>query len=316
MKECGAKRLIRFSWRASLLTFAAALAFCGFAGTARAQEIMPNEFVPAPNGTNLAIGYFQYGSLGDYHVNNGPTIHGSGGDAYFGVARYVHYTYVGGMPAGFQIIEPFGAIDGAHIGEEHLNDASGAQSPALSAFIWPYSNAATNTHLVVTGFIYPPMGTFNKNDAVNVNTPPDSVWKGDFQVGLHKGFGESLSFDASIDERFFGDLTLPGGERITTNPDTRAQIWVNYAWNKALTTSVGFEGLYGGNEKAHVYVQQLNTTFGEDTGTSNSEQKIRAAAQIWLSPRWQATIEVNHDISRDGGFTQDFGATARVLFVF
>ncbi len=80
----------------------------GGAGIATAQEAEPNEFVPLPAGTDLAIGYYHFGIEKDYNLAGGQTVKHSRLEANIAVARYVHFTTLFGQPAGFQLFEPFG----------------------------------------------------------------------------------------------------------------------------------------------------------------------------------------------------------------
>ena len=275
------------------------------AGGAKSQEIEPFEFVPAPAGTNLFLGYYLYGHDTEYNVSGGPTVKNSGLEVNVGVARYVHFFDLGGHPAGVQIFQTFGSESGGHIDGERLGSAFGAQNTVLSAFFWPYSNQANKTYLVVTGFIYPPDGTYDPHSAINLG---DNRLDGDIQIGLSKGIGDHFAFDAEFDAEFFGDNNnpYPFGGTLTQDPTYRGQVWLNWSWSRAFTTSVGWEGLFGGR-------QQLDGIF---TGATAYEQRIRAAASLFLSPTFQTLIELNHDVAHSGNFKQDFGATLRIVKVF
>ncbi len=277
----------------------------GVTTRAKAQEIEPYEFTPLPAGTNLAIGYYIYGHNTDYNIARGPTIKGSGVEINIGVARYVHFVDIKGYPAGFQIIQPFGSLSAAHVDGQRLGSAFGAQNIQLSAFIWPYVNTATKTNVNLTGFIYPPTGTYDKRSPINVG---DNRWRGDVQVGLTQGITDSLAFDASFDVQFYGDNNdyIPGNRRLSQDPTYRAQLWANWRWSPAFTTSIGYEGFFGGS-------QQVNGFFD---GGKTEEQRIRANAALFLTPRLQTMIELNHDVKAVGGFKQDFGTTLRIVYVF
>jgi hypothetical protein len=277
----------------------------GAATRAEAQEIEPFEFVPLPAGTNLALGYYVYGHATDFNVARGSTIKGSGVEVNLGIARYVHYIDVAGHPAGFQIIQIFGSESAAHIDGQRLGSAFGAANTALSAFIWPYVNTATKTNVNLTGFLYPPIGTYDKRSPINIG---DNRWRGDVLLGLSQGITDNISFDAAFDVQFYGDNDsyVPGNRRLSQDPTYRAQLWANWRWSPAFTTSIGYEGFFGGSE-------QVNGFFA---GSKTEEQRIRANAALFLTPRLQTMLELNHDVKAVGGFKQDFGATLRVAYVF
>lgn len=292
------------SARAGLFCLGLALA-AGSAGRAQAQEIEPYEFTPLPAGTNLAIGYYVYGHNTEFSIANGPTIKKSGLEINVGVARYVHFVEIAGHPAGFQLIQAFGSLSAGHIDGQRLGSAFGAQQTTLSAFIWPYVNTATKTNVNTTVFLYPPIESYNSRAILNLG---DNRWKGDIQIGLTQGIGDHLGFDAEFDALFYGDngSYFPGKRRLSEDTTYRTQLWVNWRWSPAFTTSIGYEGLFGG-------VERLN---GRLNGSKTEEQRIRANAALFLSPRLQTMLEVNHDVKVIGGFKQDIGATLRVVYVF
>ncbi len=277
----------------------------GAATRAGAQEIEPYDFVPLPAGTNLAVGYYVYGHNTDFNVARGPTIKGSGLEINVGIARYVHYFDVAGYPAGVQVVQPFGSLSAAHIDGQRLGSAFGAQNIQLSAFIWPYVNTATKSNVILAGHIFPPTGTYDKQSAVNVG---DNRWRGSIQLGLSQGVTDNLAFDLSFDAQLYGDNDsyVPGDRRLSQDPTYRAQLWANWRWSPAFTTSIGYEGLFGGS-------QQVNGFFD---GSKTEEQRIRANAALFLTPRIQTMLELNHDVHVVGGFKQDFGTTLRVVYVF
>ncbi len=279
----------------------------GGVAIASAQEIEPNEFVPAPDGTNVVLGYYEYQHDTNFNVARGPTIKGSGLEVNVGVARYVHLDYIAGMPAGVQAIEVFGSESDGHIGSTRLGSAFGASNVALSAFIWPYASVAKKEYFVVTGFVYPPVGTYDKNSAVNLaGAQSGTGWTGDFQLGWDQGIGEHFSYDLGFDGRFYGDVTSPGGLRTKQDPDFRLQAWFNYNWTRAFQSSIGWESILGGTA----------TTNGFPNGNKSEFERLRVASSLFVSPRAQVLLELNHDFVNVGGFNQAFGATARVLYVF
>lgn len=303
-------RIKRFSSARSLLQLGLGGLVCllltmGSATRAGAQEIQPYEFTPLPAGTNLVMGYYVYGHNTDFNVARGNTIKNSGVEINVAVARYVHFFDIPGYPAGFQIIQPFGSLSGGHIGGQSIGSAFGAQNLQLSAFIFPYVNTATKTNTNITGFIYPPTGTYDRRSPLNLG---DNRWRGDVQLGLTQGITENLAVDVSLDAQLYGDNSdyVPGNRRLSQDPSYRAQVWVNWRWNPGFTTSLGYEGLFGG-------LQQVN---GFLDGSKTEVQRIRANAALFLTPRIQTMIELNHDVKVVGGFKQDFGTTLRVLYVF
>ncbi len=282
----------------------AGLAVCS-AGRVAAQEIDPYEFVPLPAGTNLAIGYYVYGHNDEFDAYKGPTFKNSKLEVNVAVARFVHFFEIAGHPAGVQVLQGFGSESGGNVGGERLGSAFGAQSTTLSAFIWPYVNTATKTNVVTTAFLYPPDGTYDPHAALNLG---DNRWRGDIQIGLSQGFGDHIGVDLEFDAQFYGDSSnsYPGGQYLKQDPTYRVQAWANYRWTPAFTTSIGYEGFFGG-------VQKLDSALD---GNKTDEQRLRFNAALFITPSFQTMLEFNHDVSVSGGFKQDFGAEVRVLKAF
>ena len=274
---------------------------------AAAQEIEPNEFVPLPAGTNLILGYYAYGHDTSFHVADGPTYkHATGVEVNVGVFRYVHFfSPLFGMPVGIQLVQNFGAESGARVAGQSLGSAFGVQNTALSAFFFPYSNPKTGTNVNITTFLYPPDGTYDNTSPINLG---DNRLRGDVQLGFDQAIGAHFSTTLSFDGMFYGENNnyTAFGFRLNSTPTYRFQAWANWRWTRAFQTSVGYEGLFGGIESVE----------GTRDGNRTEEQRIRAAASMFLSPRSQVLIELNHDVEVVGGFKQDFGVTGRFLYVF
>lgn len=299
-----------FTAKKSLLQFALGGLVClglsmGLITRAGAQEIEPYDFTPLPAGTNLALGYYVYGHNTEFNVARGSTIKDSGLEVNIGIARFVHYIDIAGHPAGFQIIQGFGSLSAAHIDGQRVGSAYGVQDTTLSAFIWPYVNTATKTNLNTTAYLYLPSGSYDRSSAINLGA---NRWGGDIQIGLTQGIGDRFAFDAAFDARFYGDngSYIPGNRRLSQDPTYRVQFWANWRWSATFSTSIGYEGIFGGDQKVNGFFD----------GSKTEQQRIRANAALFLTPTLQAMLELNHDVHVVGGFKQDFGTTVRILKIF
>lgn len=302
-RHAGARRRARL-WIGLCLTLLAAVAGLR-AGPASAQEIMPYEFTPLPAGTNLALGYYAYGHNTDYSIARGPTLRNSGLETHIGIARFVHYGEVAGLRAGVQAFQTFGSLQDARIGGHRLDGAFGAQNIALSAFVWPYINEASQTNVIVVGFLNPPTGTYDRFAVLNLG---DNRMRGTAQIGLQQGFGEHFGLDLAYDAQFYGDndRAFPGSGLLSQATTHRIQAWANWRWTPSFSTSVGYTGTWGGE-------QRLN---GVLTGARTEIQRIRFHSGYFIDPTLQVGLELNHDLRAVGGFKQDFGAILRVLRAF
>lgn len=283
------------------------VAFALFAARpARAQMIEPNDFIPLPPGSNALLGYYAYDHNTQFTFANGPTFTDQTGvEVNLGALRYLHYFELGGHPAAVQVYQIFGSESGAEIGGHRLGSAFGATDLALNAAIWPYADHEHGRYLIVVGWLYPPTGTYDPQSAVNLG---DNRWKGDVQVGWDQRIGQQFTYDLSFDTTFYGDNNnaFPGGLRLGQDPTYQVQFWANWNWTRQFQTSLGYLGLFGGD-------QSLDGIF---TGQKTQEQRLRAAASYFVTPRLQGLLEVNHDVQAIGTFKQQFGTILRVLYIF
>ena len=274
---------------------------------ARAQEVEPNEFVPAPPGTNIILGYYEYQHDTSFNVAGGSTFEKKTGvEVNVAVARYVHFfPDIFGFHNGVQVLEIFGEESAAHIAGQNIGSNFGAQNTVLSAFFWPYSNLKTGTNVNVTAFIYPPDGSYDHNKAINLG---DNRSRGDVQLGYDQQIGTHFSATFSFDSTFYGtnnNYTQLGLD-LDATPSYRFQAWANWRFTPAFQTSIGYEGIFGGIESVN----------GTRAGNRTEEQELRVAASMFLSLRSQILLEANHDFESTGGFHKQIGATARFLYVF
>lgn len=276
------------------------------APAAAAQVIEPNDLLPLPPGTNALLGYYGYQHDTDFAVADGPTFKDdTGTEINLGALRYIHYFALGGMPAAAQIYQIFGSESGTEIAGQQLGSTFGAMDVALNMAIWPYADRAHGRYLVLVGWLFPPSGTYDPQSAINLG---QNRWRGDVQAGWHQQLTRRWSYDLAFDAMFYGDNNdaFPGGLRLRQDASYQAQLWVNWQTTKRLQLSLGYQGLFGGD-------QYLDGVFN---GQKTEEQRIRAAASYFVTPRLQALLEVNHDVQISGGFKDQFGATFRVLYLF
>lgn len=287
----------------------AAVALAGLgAGTASAQEALPNDYVAPPAGTNLVAAYYLYGHDTSYNVAKGSTIKDSGIETNLGIVRYVHVFDMFGILAGWQVFQVFGNESGGHIDGESLGSTTGAANPALSFVFWPYHNAEKKMNLVVTSYLYPPIGSYNKNEALNLAGAASGTngWGGDLGMGWDQGIGDHFSYDIGFDARIFGDSTSPFGRVTSQDSDYRVQVFLNWAWTRQFQTSIGYEGVFGGN-------QYINGIFD---GATSEEQRGRFVNTYYITPADQLIGEIHHDFTRVGGFSEQFGLQIRYTHVF
>jgi hypothetical protein len=55
---------------------------------------------------------------------------------------------------------------------------------------------------------------------------------------------------------------------------------------------------------------------GSPTGVKTGEEQLKANYTQYITPTWQGSFTLTHDMSASGGFTQDFSMILRVAKVF
>jgi hypothetical protein len=169
------RNVARQSLRAALFGAAAMALVMGASHHASAQSIEASDLVPAPDGTNLLLGYYTYNHYDSDHTPSGKVSASVNGNLF--IERYVHYSYLGNTPAGFQFL----ALNGWNTGTNGGASANtgGELEAIVSGFIWPGANTATKTYPFVGFYLYPPINSAGYGS---------NAWSGSLLLGIDKGF--------------------------------------------------------------------------------------------------------------------------------
>jgi hypothetical protein len=114
----------------SVTTMLAITAIAAF--PARAIDLLPFDYVPAPAGTNAVLGYYLHGQRNRFDSANGTRIPNSELDSHIFAARFTRWDEIRGTPVGAQIILPYGALENGRLGGTRLNEPSGLFDPTLT----------------------------------------------------------------------------------------------------------------------------------------------------------------------------------------
>ncbi len=291
------RQVARQSLRAALFGAAAMALVMGASHHASAQSIQPNDLVPAPDGTNAALGYYLYNHYDSDHTPSGKVSESLNTNLF--IERYVHWTYLGDVPAGFQVLALNGWNTGTIGGAKA--DSGGELEAILSAFAWPGANTATKTYPFVGFYVYPPINSAGYGS---------NSWSGALQLGIDKGFGDHLSFDFTEYTTFYGESTS-GSVRTTTDPSYTLQFWANWNWTPQFQTAIGWQSNFGGEGTS------VNALTGAGTiNPSSQREEIRGWISYFFTPALQGGLEVNHDFVDVNGGKNEIGMLARILYVF
>ena len=303
--------------RIKTLTVFAGLTF-SIIGTTPCQAIdyQPFDFVPAPPGTLMMMGYYEFGTRNE--LNN--TITGTFKDhtgltSQIGIFRPLYYNEIFQHPYLLEFLLPFGSLYNGKISNQDLNSAFGVSDPILSATFWPISRPEQKTWFSISDWLSVPIGTYNKNQALNLGA---NRWQNDVQLDLTQGFFKKYTIDIATDWIAYGNNNNAGNgnQTLTQNATANLYIWFSYDISDMMrrvmpelgngSVSVGYAGTWGG-------VQRID---GLNTGSKTEENQIRFTYEQFVAPTWQTLISFNHDINVTGQFKQNFGLIFRLTKVF
>jgi len=291
------RQVARQSLRGALFGAAAMALVMGASHHASAQSIEPSDLVPAPDGTTVVLGYYLFNH---YNGSNSPsgTVSASLNTNLF-IERFVHWSYLGDTPAGFQLLALNGWNTGTVGGAKA--DAGGELEAIVSAFAWPGASTAKKLYPFVGFYVYPPINSAGYGS---------NSWSGALQLGIDKGFGDNFSFDFTEYTTFYGESTA-GSVRTTTDPSYTLQLWANWNWTPQLETSIGWQSNFGGEGTS------VNALTGAGTiNPSSQREEIRGWVSYFFLPNLQGGVEINHDFVDVNTTKNQIGLLARVLYIF
>jgi Putative MetA-pathway of phenol degradation len=280
-----------------------------------AIDYQPFDWVWLPPGTNVMMGYYEYGEHDEF--NN--TITGTANahlDSDVGIARYLHYgDLFYGHHWDVNIVVPFGSLNEGRIDSYRLNHASGIGDPIVTAGMWFISQPEQKRWLSAADYVTLPIGTYDNHKALNLG---GHRWQNDIQADFTQGFLDKFTLDVSVDWVYYGNNSEAGTghQLLTQNSTYGAYAWVSYDVSDIArrvlpsasnaTISIGYAQTIGGKQKLD----------GVETGAETVEHQIRLTYMMFLNPTWQGLLSVNHDDSVAGQFRQNFGLVFRVAKLF
>ena len=301
--------------KANLWIWLAAVLATGFASPCSAIDYQPFDWIPFAPGTNVAMGYYDFGA----HTFNG-TIAGTANnnanlDSHIGIARYLHYGEISEHPYVLDFILPFGALTGGKIDGERLGDASGVGDPIASVGYWFINHPEQKRYLSAATFLTVPIGAYDSHRVLNLG---GNRWQNDLQVDFTQGFLDKYTVDVAADWIWYGDNTKAGTghQTLSQSATYTAYLWlsrditpeIQRVFPSALNASisVGYAGSFSGAQKLD----------GVSTGLKTDEHQIRLTYMQFITPTVQGLLSFNHDIAASGQLKQDFGLLARVAVIF
>ena len=304
------------------LTVSATLGIAGLAAApCGAIDYQPFDWVPLPPGTNVVMGYYEYGKHDAYNNTlTGTITENTTLDSNIGIARYLRYAdadhLIFGHQWDFNVLVPFGSLSNGKIDGYHLGNASGVGDPIVTAGFWFINDPDKGRWLSAADYVTIPIGSYERYKPLNLG---GNRWVNDLQADFTQVFLNKWTIDVSADWIYYGDNTeagATGNQRLSQEASYGAWAWLGYDLSDAVrrvlpssshsTLAIGYAGTFGGAQKLD------NGT----TGAKTEEQQIRLTYMMFLTQTWQGLISVSHDVHVAGQFDQQFGLTLRIAKLF
>lgn len=285
------------------VAIAAGLVIPWLTTAAYAWDVQPRDFVPAPAGTNLALGYY-LGTTSDNFVDaNGNDLPGSSLDTNVWLARYVYFFDIGNMRANVNVLQPFGGLSNMSLGGTNIDsDDFSLGDTTLVGTIWPLNDPENGRYFAIATYLTLPTGNYSA-------TRP-SLGSNRWSMAIQPGFVFNVAPKWSVD--LAGDVTIygdnedgPGGVTVEKDPSYTALGWLNYHASDKTTLSLGATTSWGGAE-----------TVGGIPGDDVKSTTVRVAWSQLLTPTTQFLMEVGHDVEAENTFERDTTVTLRLAKFF
>ncbi|WP_205910435.1 transporter [Rhizobium sp. FY34] len=272
-------------------------------GSASAIDMSPADYTVLPDGTVLALTYFQYSTSDRLNVDGVGDIPGSRLDVGVTLLRGVYYSSIDGVPVSMQAILPVGTFPNATIGGTDQQTSDGFGDLTLGFTVTPVNTSDKDygTTIGITTFLTTPTGNF---DTTGVSLG-SGTWTLTPQIGLMQGLGNGFFFDAAVDVAFQKDHK-EDGLSFSRNPSTELQTYLRYQVSEKTSVSFGYAGFFGGASKVDDVA----------TGLKTRSDQLRIFANTFVTPSVQLQGMLGTDINVEGGFKQDLVAQIRVLKIF
>jgi len=349
--------LVKFTisegWRKTL-TCALALSLSG-ARMALASDPLPGDLVAPPPNVNIVLYYNEFSDAGALQPVHG---HGYAKDTHISAdvqaLRYIRTFNIDGMLSGVQVVEPYVSFIGHQTvgvastpfgpGRASLEHGGGFAQPWFGTFIFPVANPGTGTYLVTGVWLYPPIGSYDKDASLNYSK---NLWEGEIEIGARKVLlgdpaGQNLSAELWGEGYFFGSngsaaypspavsannipaiyqefgvhnpivaaSAIPA--KLSEEPEGEIHVYFPYQFFAPTRAQIvpGFYQSFGGKQ-----VYTLANGSKLDSSVRSEESQLRLVLSTYLSPHWQVQLNGEYDIAAHGN-SMNRNVELRVAAVF
>ncbi|WP_400464087.1 transporter [Pectobacterium actinidiae] len=271
---------------------------------ARAIDVDVGDFVPAPEGTTAGLLYLQHAERDKLYAQGRQAVGDSRLVSDVGIARLVHYTRIGGLTVGPQILVPFGRLDAGR-DTSALGKTSGVGDIILAAPVWLINDAASRSYLGIAPYLYLPTGSYSHDRPLNLG---ENRWKFDLQLGFVKGLTDKWYVDLTGDVMFHGknDNYGAAGATLKQKPLYQGQGYLRYQFTPGANAFVGVSQTWGGETRVN----------GVDSNDEARQRKISVGGSYFIRPTTQLLLALGRDLKVENGFKENARINVRLLQVF
>jgi len=274
-------------------------------GNCIALDIDAKDYVPAPEGTNLALLYLQYADAGRLY-DDGNRVPGDNElESQIGIFRAVHFMKLGDMTIDPQVLIPYGRVEGKGDLSEPLGQETGFADPLLAATFWVQENHETGEYTGITPYIVPPVGTYDNEQPLNLG---NNRWEFILQGAHTRKLTENLWLDLSLDMAHFGDNNQSGPDKQKLERDVLWQMQGFLTYDITSTSDLRFK---------------LSHSLGGETEIDGVRQddriqrtKFEVGGSFFVTKTFQVLAMYGQDIENENSFSESNRVNVRLLQIF
>lgn len=200
---------------------------------------------------------------------------------------------------------PFGEVDlRSPFGPLEPQSASGAGDPLIGASAWLANDSERQQWFALTASVSIPVGQYDSNQGpVNLG---ENRWKGIFQAGYVKGFGDNVMLDLIGEYAVYGDNDDFLGLRREQDDAQSLQAHLSYLFNPHTRVALSYYHSFGGE----------TTVAGINQDDKQDNNRWLATFATFVHPTIQLQAQYGQDINLENGFKEDQRINLRLVKVF
>lgn len=275
------------------------------AGSAHSVTIDAGDYTRLPDGTNLAVLYYQHFE-GKQLYSQGNQLSGNARlSADVGILRGVRFMDIGDFTVVPQFLLPFGQLNtGGDLAG--LSSTNGIGDLIFAPTIHLIKDPERKRAFAVTPWLYMPTGNYDRNNALNAFG--ENRWKLDMQVGYITPLSDKWSLDLIGDVVWYGDNNDFGNTSATLKQSLSYQLQTHLRYH--ITPGTYVAGMlsydWGGETKIN----------GVSQGDRQERTKALLTVGHFVTPSIQILGSYGQDLSVRTGVKEDNRFNLRLVKVF